>query len=68
MPPKVASRTDFSIWMCNMHNNVNAKLNKPTFPCDLATLDARWRNGHASCWSDTSETAKDSLGRSEVEK
>jgi mitochondrial FAD-linked sulfhydryl oxidase len=63
-PPKVESRADFSVWMCNMHNKVNAKLDKPTFPCDLATLDARWKTGHASCWSGGSELASDSLGQS----
>ena len=64
-PPKLGSRADFSVWMCNMHNKVNAKLDKPTFPCDLATLDARWKTGHASCWSGDRETANESLGQFE---
>lgn len=60
-PPNVKSRSDFSVWMCKMHNKVNAKLDKPVFPCNIDTLDARWKIGHASCWA-TTESAKNSLG------
>ena len=52
-----------------MHNNVNAKLNKPTrFPAISPLLTHGGETATHLGWSDTSETAKDSLGRSEVEK
>merc|ERR1712196_210877 len=54
-PPRVASRREFSMWMCEMHNRVNAQLDKPTFPCNIHVLDARWRNGARSCWDSETE-------------
>jgi hypothetical protein len=48
-PPKVNSRIDFSIWMCEAHNRVNTKLGKTTFKCDINDLDVRWRNGGDKC-------------------
>ncbi len=48
-PPRIASREDLSIWVCEAHNRVNALLGKPDFPCILAKLDARWRTGGAHC-------------------
>lgn len=39
-PPSVASRRDFSLWMCEAHNTVNRRLGKPTFNCAL--VEARW--------------------------
>lgn len=37
--------------MCEQHNEVNAKLGKPQFPCELAVLDERWRVSRRSeCW------------------
>ena len=38
---RVDSRRDFSVWMCELHNAVNDQIGKPTFPCDLPTLDSR---------------------------
>ena len=40
-PPTLSSRREFSLWMCNAHNAVNQKLDKPIFPCDQ--VDQRWR-------------------------
>lgn len=48
-PPKVKSRIDFSIWMCEAHNRVNTKLGKTTFNCDINNLDLRWRDGGKKC-------------------
>lgn len=39
-PPQVASRAQFSRWMCDVHNVVNRSLGKPSFNCDLVA--ARW--------------------------
>jgi FAD-linked sulfhydryl oxidase len=39
-PPKVDSRKDFSLWMCETHNHVNRELGKPEFDCAL--IEQRW--------------------------
>ena len=51
-PPRVESRGAFAVWVCEQHNLVNEELGKPLFPCDLATLDKRWRKGEARCWGE----------------
>lgn len=33
--PKVSSQDDFGKWLCDAHNEVNVKLGKPKFDCDL---------------------------------
>lgn len=38
----VSSREHFSVWVCLRHNAVNARLGKPAFPCDYASLKKRW--------------------------
>ena len=42
-PPKVSSQEEFSTWMCEAHNIVNRRLNKPVFDC--RRLDDRWDCG-----------------------
>lgn len=42
-PPVTTSRVEFSLWMCETHNEVNSRLGKPQFDCD--TCDIRWRDG-----------------------
>ena len=44
-PPKVSSREELSVWMCEAHNRVNESLGKPIFKCTLKSLDERWRSG-----------------------
>jgi FAD-linked sulfhydryl oxidase len=46
-PPKTHNRAALSKWLCAQHNEVNAKLGKPAFPCDLPALDRRWREAPA---------------------
>ena len=41
-PPQVASREDFALWTCRLHNEVNERLGKDEFPCDYTTLLQRW--------------------------
>lgn len=48
-PPDVSSREALSFWVCERHNEVNAKLGKPTLDCALKTLDKRWKNGGERC-------------------
>lgn len=49
-PIKASSRRDLSIWLCKRHNQVNMELGKSKFPCTMAALDERWRDGHKDCW------------------
>lgn len=42
-PPQLDSRRDFMLWLCEAHNMVNRRLNKPTFDCEK--LDDRWDCG-----------------------
>jgi len=42
-PIVTTSRKELCQWLCQQHNVVNTKLGKPTFPCDIETLDERWR-------------------------
>ena len=48
-PPRVTSRAELSVWMCEAHNRINRRLGKPEFSCRLEDLDARWRNGGQDC-------------------
>ena len=43
LPPKLESRTDFVHWVCEAHNRVNIRLNKPVFDC--SKHDERWDCG-----------------------
>jgi FAD-linked sulfhydryl oxidase len=63
-PPRLDSRASFSVWLCEQHNLVNSKLDKPQFDCNLAKLDERWRDGQPSCFhkSSTAERPAESLG------
>ncbi|OAA54502.1 FAD dependent sulfhydryl oxidase [Niveomyces insectorum RCEF 264] len=45
-PVRTASRDDFGRWLCAAHNEVNQKLGKPLFDCNL--WEERWRTG----WKD----------------
>ncbi|KAK7066595.1 hypothetical protein SK128_005106 [Halocaridina rubra] len=46
--PDVSSRSGLSRWFCDAHNEVNVKLGKPEFDCNL--IDQRWKDG----WADGS--------------
>ncbi|SCU90943.1 LAME_0E10594g1_1 [Lachancea meyersii CBS 8951] len=41
--PRVDSREELGKWMCDAHNDVNRKLGKPIFDCNL--WEKRWVNG-----------------------
>ncbi|RLN57915.1 hypothetical protein BBJ29_002246 [Phytophthora kernoviae] len=51
-PPRVNSRTTFSLWLCEQHNLVSIKLDKPTFECTMANLEERWWTGKPGCQSE----------------
>mmetsp|Transcript_4868 Transcript_4868/g.9010 ORF Transcript_4868/g.9010 Transcript_4868/m.9010 type:complete len:172 (+) Transcript_4868:73-588(+) len=42
-PVQTESRKALSVWICEQHNIVNKKLGKKAFPCDMKSLDERWR-------------------------
>jgi len=48
LPPNLDSRKALSLWFCQIHNRVNAKLNKPQFDC--SKIEERWHTG----WKDGS--------------
>lgn len=43
LPPQLESRSAFMTWICEAHNKVNVRLNKPTFDC--SKHDERWDCG-----------------------
>ncbi|XP_065224333.1 FAD-linked sulfhydryl oxidase ALR-like [Planococcus citri] len=47
-PPEAGSQKELIEWLCWAHNQVNNKLNKPSFDCKL--VDDRWKYG----WKDGS--------------
>jgi Erv1 / Alr family len=50
---RVESRAALARWVCALHNEVNEKLGKAKWPCDVAALDERWRLGATKrCWGD----------------
>ncbi|WVQ83106.1 hypothetical protein IAT38_005244 [Cryptococcus sp. DSM 104549] len=46
-PPDVSGREGLMKWLCERHNEVNQKLGKEKFSCDVKNLDVRWRDGPA---------------------
>lgn len=42
-PPQVTSRPALVAWLCNVHNEINARLGKPLFDC--SKVFERWRDG-----------------------
>lgn len=62
-PLRAGSRGELVLWMCEQHNAVNELLGKPSVPCSLPALDARWRTGRPACWLGAAQTASESLGQ-----
>ncbi|KAG8466393.1 hypothetical protein KFE25_002149 [Diacronema lutheri] len=48
-PPRLGSRAEFSLWMCELHNHVNEQVGKAPVPCDLRALDEAWRTPSKEC-------------------
>ncbi|XP_062089579.1 FAD-linked sulfhydryl oxidase ERV1 [Humulus lupulus] len=44
-PVQAGSHTEFSLWLCQVHNVVNRSIDKPIFPCER--VEARW--GKSEC-------------------
>lgn len=54
-PPRVSSRRELSVWVCQLHNKINKHLGKTLFPCSIEALDKRWRKGPAECYGTLNE-------------
>ncbi len=48
---RVRNRKEFVLWVCEHHNEVNAKLGKPTTVCSVKEMDERWKTGRLGCWN-----------------
>ncbi|WVQ96452.1 hypothetical protein IAU59_003557 [Kwoniella sp. CBS 9459] len=44
-PPDVSGREGLMKWLCARHNEVNKKLGKQEFSCQVKDLDVRWKDG-----------------------
>ena len=42
-PAQLTSKAAAVVWLCRVHNIVNARLDKPAFDC--STVRARWKCG-----------------------
>ena len=40
--PKLDTREEFAVWVCQIHNETNRVLGKPEFDCDYDNLRRRW--------------------------
>ncbi|KAJ3271335.1 hypothetical protein HDV01_006840 [Terramyces sp. JEL0728] len=47
-PPDVKNNYTLSMWFCNVHNEVNERLGKPTFDC--SRVFERWKDGNKNCF------------------
>jgi hypothetical protein len=47
-PVDATDNRALSLWLCSVHNIVNARLGKPQFPCTLDALKERW--GECGCF------------------
>lgn len=57
-PPNLASRHEFQMWACRVHNVVNQRIGKPVFNCDY--IDSRW--SALDCTLDGSSACRTSIG------
>ena len=51
-PPDASSREALCLWVCDFHNQVNELTGKPAFPCNIKSLDERWKHGKKGCWNE----------------
>jgi hypothetical protein len=47
-PPVVTDKRTISKWMCEMHNDVNTQLGRPTYDCDPEVVLRRWHPTYPS--------------------
>ena len=59
-PPDVRSRDALSLWLCMAHNEVNARLEKPLFACEIEAINDRW--GSCGCSESLDEGEAEAAG------
>lgn len=64
VPPTLNSRREFSLWVCERHNEVNRKLNKPLMDCTDIWKYWYKSNQHLSSQSLSSTTTSSSVSSS----
>jgi hypothetical protein len=53
-PIDVTSNMHLSVWLCEMHNKVNERLKKPSFPCTVEALQEEY--GSCGCFENVTAT------------
>lgn len=53
-PPDVSNNRALSVWFCERHNEVNARLGKQLFPCTLEALAERY--GECGCFGNSTSS------------
>lgn len=48
-PPAFKTRDEFVMYLCLLHNEVNSRLDKPSYECSIKALNARWGGGDCGC-------------------
>lgn len=56
-PPDVSDNRALSMWFCERHNEVNARLGKQLFPCTLEALAERY--GECGCFGNATSTGEE---------
>ena len=62
-PPATQSREALVLWTCRLHNEVNAKLGRPVFACQMEELDRRWLEGGEACQDNHDDDDDDQASR-----
>lgn len=52
VPPRAGSNLELSMWLCQVHNIVNARVGHPLFTCSKEALQERW--GDCGCFGSES--------------
>lgn len=48
-PPDFTTRDQFVVYLCELHNQVNTRLEKPQYSCTLEALNAKWGGEDCGC-------------------
>lgn len=58
-PVDARDNKKLSVWLCNAHNQVNERLAKPLFSCELESLAKRW--GSCGCFGNLTKVGESKL-------
>mmetsp|Transcript_23568 Transcript_23568/g.41777 ORF Transcript_23568/g.41777 Transcript_23568/m.41777 type:complete len:160 (+) Transcript_23568:1966-2445(+) len=48
-PPDFSTRDEFAVFLCKLHNKVNAALGKTQLDCSISHLNKKWGGGECMC-------------------